>query len=286
MVDFIGIGAARSGTTWISDVLRRHPGISMSEPKEVRYFNRYNFPLDKRGESNPNHDRSIDWYLRHFRNGDRLTGEFTPLYLYDPAAPAAIARHFPDIKLLCSLRHPADRAYSHYWLYRNTGTLGEMSFEEALEAEPIFLDMGFYARQLKRYLEHFKREQMLLLAFDDLVADQGGIIARVLEFLGAPADVALDVASARRNRPVAVRAKVLKRVAHAVSRDMTSAGFGMFIRGLRKLGVHDFVRKVNSSGGGYPPMPGKTRKRLIDTYADDIAELETLLDRDLSAWKA
>lgn len=286
MVDFIGIGAARAGTTWISDVLRRHPDIGISEPKEVRYFNRYVFPLGRnRDRLNTNHDRSIDWYLRHFRKGGRVKGEYTPLYLYDEVAPAAIERHFPDIKLICTLRNPADRAYSHYWLYRSSGMLPEMSFDEAIESKPVFLDMGFYARQLDRYLERFKREQMLLLLFDDIERDPAAEIARILRFLGVRDDVQLDVSGGERNRPVNVRSTRLKLLAHAASRGMAAAGLGVVIRGLRKIGVHDLFRKVMSSDAGCPPMPAATRQRLIDTYAEDVAALERLLDRDLSAWK-
>ncbi len=43
-VDFIGIGAARSGTTWLTHCLRAHPQLCLSEPKEVRYFNRLALP--------------------------------------------------------------------------------------------------------------------------------------------------------------------------------------------------------------------------------------------------
>jgi hypothetical protein len=38
-IDFIGIGTSKAGTTWISEMLDAHPGICMSEPKEVNYFN-------------------------------------------------------------------------------------------------------------------------------------------------------------------------------------------------------------------------------------------------------
>ena len=38
--DFIGIGANKSGTTWVADMLQQHPEICLSEPKEVRYFNK------------------------------------------------------------------------------------------------------------------------------------------------------------------------------------------------------------------------------------------------------
>jgi hypothetical protein len=286
MVDFIGIGVARAGTTWISDVLRRHPDIGMSEPKEIRYFNRYDFPLGRsRNRLNPNHDRDIDWYLRHFDKDDHVKGEYSPIYLYDEAAPAAIERSFPDVKLICSLRNPADRAYSHFWLYRSSGMLPEMSFEQAIASEPVFLKMGYYARQLRRYLERFERKQMLLLLLDDLAHDPVAEIARILRFLGVRDDVQLDVSGGERNRPVSIRSTRLKLIAHAATRGMAAAGLAPVVRGLRRIGVHNLFRRVMSSGVGYPPMPPETRQKLIETYAEDVAALERLLDRDLSTWK-
>lgn len=40
-IDFIGIGAAKSGTTWLTTVLRQHPEIFLSKVKEIHYFNQY-----------------------------------------------------------------------------------------------------------------------------------------------------------------------------------------------------------------------------------------------------
>jgi hypothetical protein len=37
---FIGIGAARAGTTWISENLQRHPGVWIPRRKELHYFTR------------------------------------------------------------------------------------------------------------------------------------------------------------------------------------------------------------------------------------------------------
>ena len=37
--DFIGIGAQKAGTTWLSHNLQRHPEIWMPGIKELHYFN-------------------------------------------------------------------------------------------------------------------------------------------------------------------------------------------------------------------------------------------------------
>ncbi len=39
-IDFMGIGTARAGTTWLWSILNRHPGIWMPPIKELHYFDR------------------------------------------------------------------------------------------------------------------------------------------------------------------------------------------------------------------------------------------------------
>lgn len=124
-VDFIGIGAPRSGSTWLFHALGRHPAVCLSEPKEIKYFNREDFlrpVIDGDDESpyiNPNHARDLDWYARHYRHcpADSLKGEFSPQYLFDDAAPARIHTSFPDVKLLVCLRNPIDRIHATYCAY-------------------------------------------------------------------------------------------------------------------------------------------------------------------------
>ena len=52
--NFIGIGAMKCATTWISECLRYHPEIYMSSPKEIHFFSAY-------------YDKGLDWYLNHFQ---------------------------------------------------------------------------------------------------------------------------------------------------------------------------------------------------------------------------
>ncbi len=87
-IDFIGIGAAKSGTTWLFHCLGQHPQICLSEPKEINYFN-------QRGSFrnfNKNHTKPFSWYINHFRHcqANKIKGEFSPIYLYDEIAPSRI----------------------------------------------------------------------------------------------------------------------------------------------------------------------------------------------------
>jgi hypothetical protein len=56
-IDFIGIGAGKAGTTWVSEMLDTHPEICMSEPKELNYSNE--FAYDNPDTENPNYGNPL-----------------------------------------------------------------------------------------------------------------------------------------------------------------------------------------------------------------------------------
>ena len=68
MLDFLGIGAQKAGTSWLFRWLGAHPRISFPAGKEVHFW-------DKK------RDRGIDWYRGLFDADDgKLHGEITPAY--------------------------------------------------------------------------------------------------------------------------------------------------------------------------------------------------------------
>jgi hypothetical protein len=196
---FLILGAQKAGTTALYAYLRWHPGITGPAWKEVSYFDRH-------------YRRGVHWYRGHFplRPGERLVGEASPGYLFHPLAPERVRATVPNARLIALLRDPVDRALSHY---HHEVALGRepLTFEEAIEAEPgrtrgeeerltrepgyfshawwdyTYLARGRYAEQLERWLAVFPREQLLVVASDELAAEPGETYARVLEFLGAPA---------------------------------------------------------------------------------------------------
>lgn len=287
-IDFIGIGAARAGTSWVTNILRAHPEICVSEPKEIRYFNRHVLPVAKmRGKVNSNYDRGLAWYLNRFSHAreGQLRGEFSPIYLYDEAAACGIKSCFPDVKLIACLRNPADRAYSHYWLHRGLSVLGNISFEQALREEEIYVDMGFYAKQLKRYLEHFDHDQLLVLIFEELIRSPEIEMRRLFEFLGVATKLEVDFSQYPTNPPARVRSRALKKAVFSISRALANAQMSIVLDGLRKIGVHALVTRVTLTPLRYPPMAETTRRQLVELFSKDIAELETLLGCNLSQWR-
>ena len=69
----------------------------------------------------------------------------------------------------------------------------EIPFEKALQKYPFLIQGGFYAKQLKRYFEHFKREQILILSFDRIKQNPEEELKKILGFLGADTKIAAEI---------------------------------------------------------------------------------------------
>ena len=153
--NFLVIGSQKAGTTSIYHVLKAHPQIFQPERKEINYF--FHEEEYAKGEN---------WYRQYFENipeGVKALGEATPGYIVHPEAPARIHRLLPDAKLILTVRHPVNRAYSQYW--DNRRSLSEYrSFEEvveiALEANYAPGRLGYFSRSTYiQYIQRFRVEQ-------------------------------------------------------------------------------------------------------------------------------
>ena len=125
--------------------------------------------------------------------------------------PARIRRANPDAKIIAILRHPIQRAFSHYLMALRRGT-ETRPFEEAMYDSIAHLDVGrtelapthqlgyeseakFYAawgeygRVLENYVQLFGRENVLVLFSEELEANPLQILDQVLEFIGAETSV-------------------------------------------------------------------------------------------------
>jgi Sulfotransferase domain len=233
-VHFVVGGAMKGGTTAPSAFLDQHPEIRMASGKEAHFFDSdEHFPLTGR----PDYDR----YLRQFSPGPttRLLGDATPVYLYWKSAPARIAAYNPRMKWVLLLRHPVERAYSHWNMLRQSGE-ESLSFAEAVAEEPkrlaaqphqcrkfSYLDRGHYARQLRRLFSVTPRRQVLVLRSEELRRDHHATLRRVFEFLGVDAGVRIE--------PAMIHARNYEApLSQEVRRDLT-ARFADDLRDLERL---------------------------------------------------
>lgn len=293
-IDFIGIGAAKSGTTWVARMLEKHPGICLSEPKEVDYFNAMlaqgrQHAARKKGQSleNKNHTKPISWYAEHFAfcaPGNKK-GEFSPCYLYDEKAPEAIKSRFPDVKIIVCLRNPVDRVYSGYWMFRESFKLEKKSFEDAMAGDPLYIEKGFYYKQLSKYLQFFSRKQILVVLFDEIVKEPLEVLKRIYGFVGVDDTFIPKTALKKSNYAKKARFKNIVHFMDDFIRFMVHAKMTFVVKALKALRLNKLFLKMGTSRLSYPKMGDETRAWLKEKFIDDIEKLEKLIDRDLSSWK-
>ncbi len=291
--NFYIVGAARSGTTSLTHYLGQHPQIYMSPHKEASFFVAEHLPSAFQGPGDERANRLFirdrDDYEALFAGAEgKAVGECSVLYLYYPAA-GAIAKAVPDAKIVILLRHPVDRAYSAY-LHQLRDARERLSFEEGLAQEderkragyePMwhYFEMGRYAERVRAYLEHFGRERVYVVWYEEFVQQPRGVLSRLFEFLGVDAAYPVNVA-VRYNQ--SGRPKV-----PGVRQALTwGYAFTPWLKRLVPEPWRDALReRVLGMTLDHPVMCSDTRRRLLAAYAEDIERLEALLSKDLSAWR-
>jgi Sulfotransferase domain len=190
-LDFILIGAQKSGTTALHYLLNKHRRVCMGDKQEIHFF-----------DDDPVFSRMpVDYQLlhRHYPRvgSETIAGDCTPSYLYHEPAAERISHYHPEIKLLVLLRNPVERAFAHWNMQRVKGR-EPLDFFEAVKQEkarisnapPVdarrfaYVDRGFYARQLERYFKCFPREQMKIVKFEEFKEQPRETADAILSFLG------------------------------------------------------------------------------------------------------
>lgn len=282
-VDFLLIGAQKSGTTSLWQHIAAHPQTFVPANKEVEFF------------SHPERYRNgIDWYGKtYFANAPAKSrkGEATTQYMMFPEVPARIHQAFPDVKLIALLRNPIDRAYSHYRMTHMRGhetrrfeacvdTLSQgAATPRAIDADHDYLRLGEYGRILEHYLAHFGAEQMCVLFTENLERDPEGVTRQTYEFLEIDAEFRPDTLGKRFNvggtQPFPAGVELLRRTVGRVRR---LPGVGRLITRDRYEAFKFWTRtelKVHTTKD--EGLDVRLRKRLAEYFSDDVQKLRRIL---------
>lgn len=278
--DFFLIGAAKAGTTTLHGYLNRHPGIFMSNPKEPEFFSH-----------DENFARGMAWYSGLFGGASegQLCGEASTAYSRWPHtadAAARIARAAPNARLVYILRHPIDRAYSHY--AHDMREAVTMTFEQAIERSSLYIDASRYIDQLGRYLAHYPRERILCLLTEDLHADPAGALDRLQRFLGVePRDLTGE--GQIRDNVSGVEYYIRSRTTGKLRRIPGVAALADSLppkarrRVFNAIAASPIGRKLRR-GYHLPPMLPETRASLVELFREPNSRLAEYLGRELSHW--
>jgi len=186
---FFIVGAQRSGTTYLYDILDQHPEICMAKPvrPEPKFF--LNKKLD---------EINLDEYYQTYYQQcceSKVLGEKSTSYYENESVAKILYASCPNAKIIFCLRNPVKRALSNYQFSVDNGletrTLEEVfienksikNFNFSTSVNPFnYLGRGEYAKYIKMYQKYFPKNQIKVLIFEELVNNESEI-KKLYDFL-------------------------------------------------------------------------------------------------------
>lgn len=305
---FFIVGAAKAGTTSIYNYLAKHKQVYMSPIKEPHHFTsdmdtehfRENYkPVmnknltayldgDMKEEVFQAYIREWTQYVKLFKNvkDEKAIGEVSNSYLFSTTAAKNIHDKIPDAKIIIVLRNPIDRAFSHFIMDLRLG-YAQPPFIDALKKDmalPIkgwaisnlYVEIGLYYQQVKRYMELFPREQLHIILFDDLKKDTTKEMKKIFSFIDVDPDEAIDY-SETYNEATLPRNNFIGWLYR--NRNLKAKVAGLMPKAIKK-----YFKKAALTNKTLPVLTQEDRTFLSPFFQDDITKLSALINRDLSSW--
>jgi hypothetical protein len=292
--DFFIVGAPKSGTTALDYHLNLHSEIFMAK-KELHYFGSdIGVIQDELSENS---------YLSYFdkATNTQITGESSVWYLYSEKAAKEIHDFNPNAKIIILLRKPTEMIPSLHGEYLYNGIEFEKDFEKALSNDiermntdtllpcsyfnerPAYINSVAYYNQVKRYLNVFKKENILIILHENLKNDFNKTYKETLTFLGVSE---IDFSPYVEN--INSRKNIQNLKIHQLSKSPP--------RGLKKIfrtlipskkirhSIMKNVDDINIKAKGKVEISNEIKNRINDLIGNDVKKLEELIEKDLSSW--
>ena len=284
--NFYIVGGMKCGTTSMYAHLKAHPEVFLPDVKEPHFFADIKRP--GRSSSRSPFPNDLEAYQALFRQsrGFKAVGDASPSYLSDENAPELIQSVAPHAKIIIMLRDPVERAFSHYLMPMMRATEPRPFFEAVKQdyalttkgwnVSRMYVDLGLYYRPVRRYIEAFGRDRVLVVLFQDLAKKTDEVLSQVTSLLDIdPAGFAKTDTSEAHNPYKEVRFQRVYRLASSfVNSDMRQRLPGpvrKWLSGSRLL----------YRGGAKPKLSIEASRYLQAIYEPDILQLEEYLGRQL-----
>ena len=282
--NLIMIGVAKAGTTSFFHYLDQHPQIYMAPIKATNFFgyeDARDWKWTEEGDPPMLHNfpvRTFKDYEASFAGAtDELAiGEVSPQYFRCPTAAQRIHECVPNVKLVVSLRNPAERAFSGFMMRTRRGEVVKDLYEE-LTPQSSHVKESFYYHRLKRYSDLFPKDQIRIYIFEEFKKDPTGTVIDLYDFLGVDTSFVPDT-SVQHNPGAIPKIRLLNRL-------FNNPTLIQMTKSVVPEGLHVKLKQIQQlNQKTTPKFPPDLRSKLLNFYRNDILKLEALLDRDLSIW--
>ena len=285
--NFMCIGATKSGTTTLYDILNQHYDIIFPFNKESHFFN-----------IESNYSKGLNWFFKkHYKRieNNQILADATPDYIFSKKTPKRIVESFGHyIKFIIILRNPADRAFSQYRMNVKRG-VEKRSFDDAIKNELntnfnneinsenfSYIQKGLYSEQLNNYFKYFNKNNFLILNFEnDIKNNLNHTYKTICNFLNIDIKdyINLNIKSNVGYKP---KSKILYYIINQLPARL-------FIKKIVNKKIRTYIKKylnkLNTSSVIYPPLEVSKKKYLIENYfIDDISKLNNILNNKFSYW--
>ncbi|MEQ5791020.1 sulfotransferase domain-containing protein [Muricauda sp. NFXS6] len=288
MINFLTIGAAKSGTTTLHDILIQHPDICLPDEKDFHFF-----------DDDENYKKGIKWYEKKFSgsSNEKITGEISATYLYSEKAAQRIVDDFgSSIKIAVILRNPANRAFSEYLHQKRTyghkvpnineyfGTKGKIGKDMPFYS--TIIERGFYFKHLKRYIDFVGKENIKILFLERLSKDPANEIQNILSFLGADINSSLSVNKVS-NPKFLPKSRTFHKLFFSEHNNPIRKALKFIVPSFKyRKNIRKFFKRINRKKVVEERINKELYLYLLDeVYRSDITSLETFLGNEIDYWK-
>ncbi|HEV7771398.1 MAG TPA: sulfotransferase [Solirubrobacterales bacterium] len=276
--NLIIIGGLKCGTTSIHHYLGLHPEIQMSKPKELNFF-----------AEELNWDLGLDWYASRFDSRFKVRGESSPHYTNQPrfdGAAERIHQNCPDARLLYMVRDPIKRILSHWVHATGAGYETREMVPVLSDLSTSYINRSRYWMQLQPYLERFEREQIEVIAQEELQSEREATMRKAFAFAGVDEsftseqfDREWEKSSAKHGDKYQLMEKLIK-----------LPGFRSFDRNFDRLPesmrwiVEKVVHDPDKPPAEKPKLPDDLFETLRGHFGEDVAGLQKFAGREFAGW--
>lgn len=190
-LDFLCVGFVKCGTSSLHAALKKNKHVFLPKKKETLYLSNWK----NRFDDSPERFNSI-----YFPNvpEDRVVGNVEPSY--HAKAEDAYECYGKDTKIIFMVRNPASATYSYFkMLMRKTNEMRQVNYYKKYRHFDLRMfddyigdyilskeDTRFcYMDWIDEYLKYFKKENVMVIIFEEFIRDPKSVMDEIQAFIGA-----------------------------------------------------------------------------------------------------